>query len=280
MPEAKFMSSDKVRSVDISVPVINRLEALIIGLIMVPMVIINLPATSNILTLFQQVVRELIFLPLALAAILVVARLTKGGPASTDRAVYWIVGLIAAPLFIANIPLAGSVPYFLRANGGWIIAAFWLAAAFVFADLFNRKSDQRRNGLNLAISTFGGGTPAYVDVFDNAKKAIALGRAHLLIINRSRLLLIPFSIIRGWEYRLEGHDREVVYGIGPAVLAASIQASGRNAAAKKAAEQASGLFVHIADVDFPTVQFQSADIRFLERWHEILTQALADQKVA
>jgi hypothetical protein len=142
--------------------------------------------------------------------------------------------------------------------------------------MFKKRIKMWKEAVALAVRAQAKQEPDYIDIRYKGLFAIAIGGEHLFILNQPTLIAIPFGLIRSWEYRVEGYEKEIVYGTSSSAVAASVGARMRNSVAKKEAEKASGLFVRVADVHNPIVQLQTTDVNLLEKWHEILTQTFSD----
>lgn len=150
----------------------------------------------------------------------------------------------------------------------WLFASL---ASLIALPIYNRfRSANNAQRVKIAIRSKIGRDPDFLDIREFGTRAIGLGRGYLFILEGGFLGAIPLEAIREWEASLESYQQGHVVGFAPA---ASLQLGVLNSNARHQAEQASGLFVRVADVSNPVWHFQSADEALLQQWHEILMQA-------
>lgn len=124
-----------------------------------------------------------------------------------------------------------------------------------------------------AFLRFVGTEPQYMDFATYAKKgwvyadAVAIDATNLYVLQEGKAVEIAWSKVRGWTIEAPGADKIVAVGMAAAMTAAS-----HNITAAAKAHEASGLFIFIADVNYPKLQVRTADTTILRKWNEILTQ--------
>lgn len=79
---------------------------------------------------------------------------------------------------------------------------------------------------------------------------------------------IPWSMVRKWHWKIEGHTKFTGFGSG----AARSTAHDQTAASYRDARLVSGLYLSIADSEAPEWFFQTDSRQLLTKWQEVLTQ--------
>lgn len=159
------------------------------------------------------------------------------------------------------------------------VLSLWVIVAIACVARMVSKVRRNRAIIRSAIERVNGAKPHYIDIADQFS-AIAIGDDKLFVVDRGLLGIIPFEQVYEWESEVVTASKEVVYGIGPAAMAAQFGAGNRNNAAARQAANASGLFINVRDVDFPVWQFKTSNAGLLRRWHEILRQTFLEDEEA
>jgi hypothetical protein len=104
--------------------------------------------------------------------------------------------------------------------------------------------------------------------------AIDLKSRVLILVSAGNAAVYPFDQVREWEAKRVEACQVVAVGTG---VAGAMQVGGHNAGAMIRALRQSGLFIRVRDVENPVWQIHMYKQPMLNRWFEILNQALADQ---
>ncbi len=183
-----------------------------------------------------------------------------------------IAGLVFEALAAAAQQRAGAAALFIPLILG--IAA----AIAVFVVVKRRAQSKAFRSWNDQITALAKASPDYGDVDCTSHNAIAIVGDRLFIRTlrgfKLRIAEIPLSLVREFSWEIPGYDRIVTTS-----MTAAVAFSFANAAAKSEAEQGSGLFVALADIEVPQWQFNSTNEGLLRKWHEILTQ-VSERRVA
>lgn len=94
------------------------------------------------------------------------------------------------------------------------------------------------------------------------------------LMDESTIKTYSFSDIRSWRRNEIEFEKAVGYGLVPGMVAA-----GENARAKNRAEQGSGLFISVRDIEKPEWRI-AMPIEEQKKWFEILTQLLNEGRLS
>jgi len=93
-------------------------------------------------------------------------------------------------------------------------------------------------------------------------------------MDESTIKTYSFSDIRSWRRNEIEFEKAVGYGLVPGMVAA-----GENTRAKNRAEQGSGLFISVRDIEKPEWRI-AMPIEEQKKWFEILTQLLNEGRLS
>jgi len=158
-------------------------------------------------------------------------------------------------------------------NGNIILVVFLLGIPSLI--LFRFVSDRNKEQQNLTnakmlINNHPSGGALYAFENDNSgiflskdKKAICLYRGKIA-------KLYDIDKIRGHRTSLIEPDK--YFTVGRASLGAAVDIIAANNRSARRAEEQSGIFIQIKDIDFPEWHINMTKKKDQSRWHEILTQ--------
>ena len=119
-------------------------------------------------------------------------------------------------------------------------------------------------------------TSACLSVASMGRKVSASGMAwdgeKLWVVDDGVAAAIPPEAIRTWTWHTRSADQLQVFGSGPALQSAQVQAGLFNNNASAAAMMESGFFVTVSDLKKPVWQFMTSDTGVLRRWEEAMRQ--------
>lgn len=122
-----------------------------------------------------------------------------------------------------------------------------------------------------AAKAFGAGAQ-YAYVGDDTGIAVDTQRRILRLKRGHRTKDYAFDQVRDWRTNLSSGGE--VFAAGNIGMAGAAQVAGQNARAERENRKASGLFVHVRDIDMPEWRIDMPNEQNQRRWMEILRQAI------
>ena len=137
----------------------------------------------------------------------------------------------------------------------------------------NRREISRRNGMRDAMLTAAGLPPGtkWEHTEGNTGLAINLESRQLTLVARDLIKTYALTDVRGWTARLVKPGQSAVVGGG---LAGGVLMGANNIAEGMRADDATGLFVTVRDIDHPVWRVQMTDEKKQAQWMEILEQVI------
>lgn len=211
-------------------------------------------------------------------------------PALTPQVIFNPIRALPKNLFLYFLIGATALGGVLTRNFNETVGAFFLAlfaGGFAWFFLLEIRLRYLRMKVNMQqlgtryLRDFIGAEPRYIDTeafqagFAMTASGIAYHDKNIYAMQRGKAVKIPLRLVRSWQTTVKGYEQLHVAGGGitTGTITAHTQANLANKTARNAARRASGLFLEVADINYPSWQFCTTNTKVLQRWHEILTQA-------
>ena len=186
--------------------------------------------------------------------------------------------------------IAGAFGLILTVTGSgpWRVAGLALAGWWLFLFLKRRQTEsQSSSALKDALERLAGSNPDSYQVFvpggstllgkpsEQSGISINIPQRKILVGRGTVSKIYDFGDVREWSTERAEAERLVGFNLGGA---ASMQVGAHNLGAAIKANERSGIFIRVKDIDHPVWQISLTNQADLDRWTEILTRAFSEQQ--